>query len=91
MSDQPPLKPLHPESSLNRVKLAVFERFPTEKPKQSLEPGQEHCLKARPDGIILDGHHRLHVLRSRDENVDVLPREIIQYSQYDIEPNRIEN
>ena len=91
MSHQPPLKPLHPESSLSPVKLAVFEKFPTERLKQSLAPGQEHCLKARPDGTILDGHHRLHVLRSRAENVDVLPREIMQPSQYEIEPKRTEN
>jgi hypothetical protein len=37
-----------------------------------------YCLKARPDGTILDGHHRVHVLRTRGENVDALPREILE-------------
>lgn len=81
MSDQPPLKPLHPESSLSAAKLAVFEKFTTEKLTQSLAPGQVHCLKARPDGTILDGHHRVHVLRSRTENVDALPREVLQLNR----------
>jgi len=78
MSDQPPLKPLHSQTSLSPAKLAVFEKLSTGKLRQSLAPGQEHCLKARPDGTILDGHHRVHVLRSRAENVDALPREVIQ-------------
>ncbi|MCL4850638.1 MAG: hypothetical protein KJZ78_04570 [Bryobacteraceae bacterium] len=85
MSEQPPLKPLHPASSLSPAKLAVFEKFTTEKLKASLAPGQEHCLKARSDGTILDGHHRVHVLKGRAENVDALPREVIRQSQYEIE------
>jgi hypothetical protein len=75
MSDQPPLKPLH--SSLIALKLQVFEKLTTEELMKSLLPGQEHCLKARDDGTILDGHHRVHVLRSRGENVDELPREVL--------------
>jgi hypothetical protein len=78
MSDYPPLKPLHPESSLSPGKLATLEKFATEKLIQSLAPGQEHCLKTRPDGTMLDGHHRVHVLRGRNENVDALPREVIR-------------
>ncbi len=27
---------------------------------------------------MLDGHHRVQVLRSRNENVDALPREVVQ-------------
>ena len=76
MSDQPPLKPLH--ADLITVKLRTFERLSTEVLKKSLEPGQEHCLKTRPDGTILDGHHRVHVLRARGENVDALPRDVLE-------------
>jgi len=43
----------------------------------SLVPGQRDCLKTRLDGTIIDGHHRIHVLRLRGVDVDVLPREII--------------
>ena len=75
MSDQPPLKPLH--SSLVALKLALFGKLSTNELKKSLALGQEHCLKAREDGTILDGHHRVHVLRTRGENVDALPREIV--------------
>jgi hypothetical protein len=53
-----------------------MERLSTEALKLSLVPGQEHCLKTRPDGTILDGHHRIHVLRQRGVDVDALPREI---------------
>jgi hypothetical protein len=77
MTSQPPLKALHPESSLNRFKLGEFEKLSTETIRQSLVPGQKDCLKTRPDGTVLDGHHRLHVLRQRDVDVDALPREVI--------------
>jgi len=73
-----PLKPLHSETSLSPAKLATFEKLSTEVIKQSLVPGQPHCLKARPDGTILDGHHRIHVLRGRNEDVDALPREVLE-------------
>jgi hypothetical protein len=72
----PPLKPLHPDTSLSYLKLAQMERLSTEVLRLSLVPGQRDCLKARPDGTILDGHHRIHVLRQRGVDVDALPREI---------------
>ena len=43
----------------------------------SLKPGQAASLKARPDGTIVDGHHRIKILRDRGVNVDGLPREVI--------------
>lgn len=73
----PPLKALHPESGLVPFKLARMERATTEEIIRSLVPGQKDCLKARPDGTILDGHHRIHILRKRGVKVDELPREII--------------
>jgi len=76
-SSFPPLKPLHPEALLNPGKLAKIESLETEVIKQSLVPGQRDCLKTRPDGTILDGHHRIYVLRSRGTEVDGLPREIV--------------
>lgn len=78
MSEQPPLKPLHPRTSLSDVKLEYFERLSTESLKHSLAPGQEHCLKAKSDGTLLDGHHRVQVLRERDQDVDALPREVLK-------------
>ena len=71
------LKSLHPETSLIQSKLDAFHKLPTDELKRSLAPGQPHCLKTRPDGTILDGHHRIQVLRSRSEDVDNLPREIV--------------
>jgi len=74
----PPLKSLHQETSLSPAKLAALEKISTEELKKSLSPGQPHCLKTRPDGTILDGHHRVHILRRRGENVDALPREVLK-------------
>jgi len=77
----PPLKALHPDSSLNAVKLAQMERLSTEILRASLLPGVEGCLKTRPDGTILEGHHRVHILRKRGVDVDVLPREVVVKEQ----------
>ena len=33
---------------------------------ESLEPGSPGALKARPDGTVLDGHHRIVVLREQE-------------------------
>jgi hypothetical protein len=73
---QPPLRPLHRDESLNKVKLAQFERLKNEELLSSLEPGQSNCLRARPDGTMLEGHHRIYVLRARGVDVDALPRQI---------------
>jgi hypothetical protein len=73
----PPLKTLQPETSLGAAKLAKMESLTTDVLKQSLMPGQKDCLKTRPDGTILDGHHRVHVLRKCGAEVDALPREIV--------------
>jgi ParB-like chromosome segregation protein Spo0J len=77
MSDPPPLKPLHPEQTLIRSKLEKFDRLATQDLILSLKPGQPGALKVRPDGTVLDGHHRLKVLRDRGVDVDSLPREVI--------------
>ena len=77
-AQQPNLKPLHSESTLNRVKLELFRRLSTDELKSSLAPGQQGSLKARPDGTVLDGHHRISVLAERGVNIHHLPREIME-------------
>jgi len=77
----PPLKSLHPDSFLNAAKLAQMERLSTETLLASLMPGLKDCLKTRPDGTILDGHHRIHILRKRAVDVDELLRDVIVKSQ----------
>ncbi len=77
----PPLKALHPDSSINLVKLAKLERLSTEALLASLLPEQEGCLKTRPEGTILDGHHRIHILRQRGVDVDGLPRQVVVKDQ----------
>ena len=78
MGEQPRLKPLHSDTSLRGVKLAVFRKLPSAALKESLSPGHEHSLKTRLDGTMLDGHHRVHILRERGESVDEMPREVIE-------------
>ena len=73
----PPLKSLHSGSSLSATKLLKMESLGTDELKRSLMPGHKDCLKTRPDGTILDGHHRIYVLRKCGVDVDALPREIV--------------
>jgi hypothetical protein len=80
MSNPPsdsPLRPLHPYASLSLAKLGEMERRTPDVLQNSLLPGQKDSLKTRPDGTILDGHHRIYILRRRGVDVDALPREII--------------
>lgn len=78
MTELPSLRLLHPVSSLSVAKLRIFHGMSSDALKHSLSPGQEHCLKTKPDGTVLDGNHRIHVLRERGENVDLLPREVFE-------------
>ena len=73
----PPLQPLHSSSSLSQIKLDLYARLTTDQLKCSLEPGQAGSFKARDDGTIIDGHHRIEILRGRGVDLDQLPREII--------------
>ena len=74
---QPPLRSLHAEADLSRVKLEQFRRLSTAELIESLALGRPGALKARPDGTLLDGHHRIVVLRERSVSVDTLPREVV--------------
>ncbi len=77
----PPLHPLHPDHQLIELKLEQFRGVETDALITSLRPGQAGALKTRVDGTILDGHHRLKVLRERGIAIDALPREVITKGQ----------
>ena len=79
--NQPSLKPLHPDESLIQLKLNQYARLTSEELIESLQPGQPGALKARPDGTMVDGHHRIKILRDRGVDVDMLPREIVPKHQ----------
>jgi hypothetical protein len=70
----PPLQALHAATSLSHFKLKLYARLTSEQLKQSLAPGQPGALKTREDGTIIDGHHRIEILKSRGIDVDRLPR-----------------
>jgi hypothetical protein len=73
----PPLRFLHSAATLSQAKLAHFRTVPTDQLIDSLRPGKPGALQARPDGIVLEGHHRLVVLRERGVDIDGLPRELL--------------
>lgn len=77
LRSEPPLRPLHPDASRSPAKLGEMDRRTNDILQNSLLPGQKEPLKTRPDGTILDGHHRIYILRGRGVDVDALPREII--------------
>ena len=76
-SNQPPLKPLHADVSLIGSKLDKYAKLSDQELIDSLKPGQQGSLKVRPDGTIVDGNHRIKILRARGIDVDSLAREII--------------
>ena len=77
---QPQLKSLHADSSLNSLKVEQFRKLSDEQLIGSLEVGQPNSLKVRPDGTLIEGHHRIKVLRERGVDVNSLPREIVPKS-----------
>jgi hypothetical protein len=77
-SGTPRLAFLHSDEAMSQAKLATFRRVPTDAIRFSLLPGQPGSLKVRPNGIVLDGHHRLLVLLERGEDIHQLPREIME-------------
>lgn len=73
----PPLKPLHADVDLIKSKLDDYGKKSTQELIDSLQPGHLGSLKVRPDGTMIDGHHRIKILRVRGVDVDALPREIL--------------
>lgn len=71
------MKSLHAESTLNQAKIQTFSRLSDSELIESLKPGQPGSLKTRPDGTVIDGHHRVKVLKARGIPVDDLPRDVI--------------
>jgi ParB-like chromosome segregation protein Spo0J len=73
----PPLIPLHADSALIQSKLDEYGKRSNQELIDSLRPGQPGSLKVRPDGTMIDGHHRIKILRDRGVDVECLPREIL--------------
>jgi len=74
---RPSLIRLHSEDMLVRSKLEQFRAMESEIIVASPLPGLPGSLKAREDGTVMDGNHRVRVLREREFVVDSLPREIV--------------
>lgn len=82
-ANRPTLKPLHSREILIQAKLDKFRKLETRLLVESLRVGLSGSLKTRPDGTILDGHHRIAALRERQFDVDALPREVLRKQQTD--------
>ena len=67
---------MHSESSLIELKLEYFRKISSEDLLESLKPENTGALKTKADGTIMDGHHRITILRERGIDVEKLPREI---------------
>ena len=74
---QPPLRCLHADSSLSPAKLTQYGKMANQELIDSLQPGLPGSLKVRPDGTMVDGHHRIKILRDRGFDIDSLPSEIV--------------
>jgi hypothetical protein len=75
---KPPLKPLHSDDRFIQLKLDKFRALTTDVLLDSLMPGREGALKVKRDGTVMEGNHRLKILRERDIDVDNLPREDVE-------------
>jgi len=75
---EPPLRFLHSEAILSEAKLERFRTVATANLIESLRPGQTGALTTKADGTVLEGHHRLVVLRERGIDVDALPRDVLR-------------
>ena len=72
-----PLKSLHSEGSLSQPKLAAFRKLSNDELMKSLQPGEPGALKVRLEGTMMDGHHRVCVLRERGVDIEASPTEVL--------------
>ena len=70
------LKPLHDDSSASKASLEFWHKKSTQEIVDSLKPGNPEALRVKPDGTIMNGNTRIHILRERGFNVDSLPRDV---------------
>lgn len=66
------LKFLH--KTLSTSSLKYLSRQSTDDIIRSLAPGAKSPLTVKADGTIMQGNHRIHILRERGVDVDSLPR-----------------
>jgi len=72
---QPPLRSIHPDSSLSETSLDYWGKKTNQEIIDSLRPGQPEALRVYPDGRIANGNTRIKILGDRGIDVNSLPRE----------------
>jgi RHS repeat-associated protein len=80
--DDPNKPTLRHAHRLKESTLEHIRKWSTDKIIDSLKPGSKSPLITKPDGTIMQGNHRVQVLRERGITVDKLPREIYTPSTY---------
>jgi ParB-like chromosome segregation protein Spo0J len=53
--------------------MTQYSKLSTQELIDSMQPGQPGALKVRPDGTVVDGHHRLKILHDRGIDIHALP------------------
>lgn len=69
-----PLRPLHATSSLVPSKMELLRAVSTEDLVSSLRPSGPAPLVVKPNGLVINGNHRVAVLMERGVDVNALPR-----------------
>ena len=57
--------------------MVQYSTLSTQELIDSLQPGQPGALRVRPDGMVIDRHHRLKILHDRGIDIGALPRDIL--------------
>jgi hypothetical protein len=77
----PPLKRIHPDSTLDggssKYSTDYWQSKSTQEILDSLAPSAKEPLSVKPDGRILDGNTRIRILEGRGIDVNSLPRTIV--------------
>lgn len=69
--ERPPLRPIH-KDTYSEATLESYRKLSNEEIVEAL---RRRPLKVKADGTMMDGHHRVKVLRERGYDVESLPRE----------------
>jgi hypothetical protein len=78
--ENPPLRPLHLNSVLSRAKLNHYAGLTTEGFDTFTSARTNRRSQSTSRWTVIDGHHRIAVLRDRGIGVNELPREVLTKS-----------
>jgi hypothetical protein len=82
MSERPPLRRIHPDSTYEsdpgaKASLAYWRTRPTDEIVETLRLDGDDPLVTKPDGRMLNGNTRTRALEERGYDINALPREVL--------------